>query len=395
MTPLDLLDMAQGMFPELQRWRRTLHQHPELEFDLDWTAPYVAGELEKIGLEPRTGVGISGIVAEIGSDGPIVALRADMDALPILEENDVPYKSLHPGRMHACGHDAHTAMLLGAASLLFRAHREHPLPGRVRLIFQPSEEAHKEGRGGARRMIEDGVLEGVQAIFGQHVDPEVHVGDVATRPGPMMAAAESFCLRISGQVSHAAFPHQGLDAIAIASQVLNSLHQIVSRRLNPVRPAVITVGTINGGTKSNVLAGEVRMTGTIRTFDDETREKLIEEMHRSAEIARALGGDYDLEILPGTVPLVNDPGLFSFTRSVISELLGPEHFQEAPLRMGGEDFSFFAREVPGVFMRLGVRTPGAPVRPLHTPTFDLDERALPIGAAVLGTLAVRWLEENA
>jgi amidohydrolase len=244
-------------------------------------------------------------------------------------------------------------------------------------------------------MIEDGALDGVQAIFGQHVDPEVAVGDVATRPGPMMAAAESFRLTIFGQVSHAAFPHQGLDAIALTTQVLGSLHQIVSRRLNPVHPAVITVGTIRGGTKSNVLAGEVRMTGTIRTFDDETRARLIEEMHRSAGIARTLGGDYELEILPGTVPLVNDPGLFSFARSVISELIGEEHFLEAPIRMGGEDFSFFAREVPGLFLRLGVRAPGAPVRPLHTPTFDLDEQALPIGAAVLSTLAVRWLEENA
>ncbi len=391
MSLQNLLEQARDIFPELQRWRRTLHQHPELEFDLDWTAPYVAGELEKMGLEPRTGVGISGIVTEIGDGGPVVALRADMDALPIAEENDVPYKSTFPGRMHACGHDAHTAMLLGAATLLSRAHRERPLPGRVRLIFQPSEEAHKEGRGGALRMIEDGVLDEVQAIFGQHVDPEVTVGNIATRPGPMMAAAESFRLAVFGRVGHAAFPHQGLDAIAMAAQVLNSLHQVVSRRLNPINPAVITVGTINGGTKSNVLAGEVRMTGTIRTFDDETREKLIEGMTRSAEIARTLGGDYKLEILPGTVPLVNDEELFSFARSVVSELLGEEHFLEAPIRMGGEDFSFFAREVPGLFLRLGVRAPGTSVRPLHTPTFDLDERALPIGAAVLSTLAVRWL----
>ncbi len=391
MSLQNLLEQARGIFPELQQWRRTLHQHPELEFDLDWTAPYVAGELEQIGLNPRTGVGISGIVAEIGDGGPVVALRADMDALPILEENDVPYKSTFPGRMHACGHDAHTAMLLGAAKLLSQAHRERPLPGRVRLIFQPSEEAHKEGRGGARRMIEDGVLEGVQAIFGQHVDPEVTVGDVATRPGPMMAAAEAFRLAVFGRAGHAAFPHQGLDAIAIAAQVLNSLHQVVSRRLNPIKPAVITVGTINGGTKSNVLAGEVRMTGTIRTFDDETRERLVDGMNRAAGIARTLGGDYELEILPGTVPLVNDPDLFSFARSVISELLGEEHFLEAPIRMGGEDFSFFAREVPGLFLRLGVRAPDAPVRPLHTPTFDLDERALPIGAAMLSALAVRWL----
>ncbi len=392
MNPEAIRASASELFPKLREWRRTLHQHPELAFDLEWTAAYVAEELRKLGVEPRTGVGISGITVDVGEGEHLVALRADMDALPITEKNEVPYRSLHEGKMHACGHDAHTAMLLGAVELISNLSREDRLPGRVRFLFQPNEEGQEKG-GGALLMIRDGALEGVEAIFGQHVDPELCVGKAATRPGPMMAEADVFVLKVKGQRSHAAYPHHGVDAIAISAHVVNAVHQIVSRRLDPVTPAVVTIGKIHGGTKSNVLAGEVTMVGTIRTFHTEDRNVIEEEIEKAGRIAEALGGSYEVEFRHGTVPLVNDPDLTSFVMKEARALLGEDNVLEAQMRMGGEDFSFYTQKVPGVFIRLGVRTPGGAVRALHTDTFDLDERALPIGSALLSYLAVRWLEE--
>jgi IAA-amino acid hydrolase len=345
-------------------------------------------------VEPKTGVGISGITVDVGEGEHLVALRADMDALPILEKNDVPYRSLNDGKMHACGHDAHTAMLLGAVEIVSALHRNGKLPGRVRFLFQPNEEGQEQG-GGALMMIKDGALEGVEAIFGQHVDPELYVGTAATRPGPMMAEADVFVLKVRGNRSHAAYPHHGVDAIAVSAHVINAVHHIISRRLNPVRPAVITIGKIQGGTKSNVLAGEVTMTGTIRTFSTEDRDLIESEVRKAGEIARALGGDYEVEFRHGTVPLVNDEELTRFAMEEGAKILGEGNMLEAQLRMGGEDFSFFAREVPGVFIRLGARAPGWPVRALHTDTFDIDESALPLGSALLSYLAVRWLEAAA
>ncbi len=392
MNPEAIRASASELFPKLREWRRTLHQHPELAFDLEWTAAYVAEELRKLGVEPRTGVGISGITVDVGEGEHLVALRADMDALPITEKNEVPYRSLHEGKMHACGHDAHTAMLLGAVELISNLSREDRLPGRVRFLFQPNEEGQEKG-GGALLMIRDGALEGVEAIFGQHVDPELCVGKAATRPGPMMAEADVFVLKVKGQRSHAAYPHHGVDAIAISAHVVNAVHQIVSRRLDPVTPAVVTIGKIHGGTKSNVLAGEVTMVGTIRTFHTEDRNVIEEEIEKAGRIAEALGGSYEVEFRHGTVPLVNDPDLTSFVMKEARALLGEDNVLEAQMRMGGEDFSFYTQKVPGVFIRLGVRTPGGEVHALHTDTFDLDERALPIGSALLSYLAVRWLEE--
>ncbi len=392
MTPEEIKDRALELFPRLREWRRTLHQHPELGFDLDWTAAYVAGELRKMGVSPHTGVGISGITVDVGEGEHMVALRADMDALPILEKNDVPYRSLNEGRMHACGHDAHTAMLLGAVKIILEMHQEGKLPGRVRFLFQPNEEGQEQG-GGALLMIRDGALDGVETIFGQHVDPELYVGTAATRPGPMMAEADVFRLTVKGRQSHAAYPHQGVDAIAISAHVVSAVHQVVSRRVNPVNPAVVTIGEIHGGTKPNVLAGEVAMTGTIRTFSTEDRDVIEKEIENAGSIAKSLGGDYVVDFQHGTPPLVNDPELTEFVMEEAQKLLGTENVFEAQMRMGGEDFAFYAQKVPGAFVRLGVRAPGERVRPLHTNTFDLDENALPLGAALLSHLAVRWLEE--
>ncbi len=385
-----MLSNANAILPRLVEIRRRLHQYPELGFQEHQTADYIAGLLASLGLKPRTGVGKTGVVADMGAGRPIVALRADMDALPIREENDVPYASRNPGVMHACGHDAHMACLVGAAMLL----KEHTLPGTVRLIFQPSEEGQdEEGQSGAMRMVAEGVMDGVSAVFGMHVDDEAYAGTAGVRPGPVMAAADAFRIVVRGQGSHGAYPHKGVDPILLAAQVVVALNHVVARRISPLDSGVISIGSIHGGTKSNIIPAEVEIKGTVRSFTPEVRGALFDGVRRACEVARALGGDYDLVIQEGYPPTVNDPELTRLAQRVGHELLG-ERFGDQPVEMGAEDFSIFAAKAPGCYLRLGVRTPGQPLRAIHTSRFDVDESALAVGAALFAALALARLEQG-
>jgi amidohydrolase len=389
-----MLERAHRLSDTLLALRREFHRHPELGFHEDHTGQLVADRLVELGIPFRKGVARTGVVGELGQNGPCLALRADMDALPIQEENHVPYASQVPGVMHACGHDVHMACVLGAAQLLAEESQAGHLPGRVRFLFQPSEESQdKSDLSGAMRMVDEGVMDGVDAVLGLHVWPDLTLGTIGLRDGIMTAYPDTFELVIKGQEAHGAFPHRGFDAITLAAQVINALQTVISRRLDPTRGRVLTVGTIHGGTTDNILAAEVCMTGTIRTFEPETRELLFSEMERACGVARALGGDYALTIRPGYIPVVNDPALSSLVRQVGRDLLGAEGVQEIPMEMGGEDFSILAKRAPGCFFFLGGAAPDRPRRVLHHSCYDVDERCLPLGAAILAETAVRYLRQ--
>ena len=393
-----MLQRALALSETLVSLRHDIHRHPGLSFEEYHTAHLIARRLAELDIQARTGVGKTGVVADIapaGSTGPAIALRADMDALPIQEENEVPYASEVPGVMHACGHDVHVACLLGAAQLLAEELAAGRLPGRVHLLFQPSEEAQDaEGLSGAMRMVDEGAMDGMDAVVGLHVWADNPVGTVITRDGTMTAYPDKFTLVIKGQEAHGAYPQRGVDAITLAAQVIAALQTVISRRLDPTSGRVLTIGTIQGGTKENILAGRVSMTGTIRTFEPETRRALIAEMERACGVARALGGDFELTVIPGYIPVVNDPAVTALVRQVAADMLGAENVSEAPLEMGGEDFSYFAEKAPGSFFYIGGAFPGQPVRLHHHPRFDVDERCLPIGAALLAEIALRYLRTH-
>jgi amidohydrolase len=374
---------------QLRTWRRYLHQHPELAFQEEKTARYVADVLAGLGWRVREHVGRTGVVGEMGAGEPIVALRADMDALPIQEQNDVPYASTVPGVMHACGHDAHVAWLLGAATLLTAA---PPARGRVRLLFQPSEENRDaENKSGAQRMIEDGAMTGVEAVFGLHVDARLDPGRLHTRPGPFMAAVDPFDGTVRGVAAHGAYPHEGVDPIAITAQVLNALYAIPSRRISPLEPCVVTVGSVHGGTANNVIPGEVVLTGTIRSFSPQVRQALWTEVRRAFALAETLGGNVVLKVEEGYPILENAPEMVALLREVASEVPGVESV-EAELETGSEDFALLLQAAGrgGAFAWLGGAIAGD-VRTHHHPRFDIDERCLPLGAAILAGVAWRYL----
>lgn len=388
-----MLERAQGLSDILVALRREFHRHPELGFQEHETARLIGQRLTELGIPFRAGVARTGVVGEIGRGGPCIALRADMDALPLQEENPVDYASEVPGVMHACGHDTHMACVLGAGQLLAEESAAGRLPGQVRLLFQPSEESQDdEGLSGGMRLVNEGVMRGVDAVLALHVWSEYPVRTISLREGPATAYPDKFQLVVKGQEAHGAFPHRGVDAIVLAAQVINALQTVVSRRMDPTRGRVLTVGTIQGGTKDNIMAGDVVMTGTLRSFEPETREVLLAELERACEVARALGGDYELVVTPGYLPTINDPAMTALVREVAGDLIGAENVREAALEMGGEDFSYLAREAPGCFFMLGGATPGEPRRLHHHPRFDVDERCLPIGAAILAETARRFLE---
>lgn len=387
-----MIRRAQDLSDTLIRTRRELHRYPELGFQEHRTARLVHSRLVELGFDVRTGIAKTGVVGDLGDSDPCIALRADMDALPIQETNRVPYASQVPGVMHACGHDVHVACVLGAAQLLAEEASAGRLPGRVRLLFQPSEENQDdEGLSGGMRMAAEGAMEGVDAVVALHVWADLPVGTIGLRAGPFTAYPDKFELVVRGQEAHAAFPHKGVDAITLAAQVVLAMQTVVSRRVDPTAGKVLTVGTIAGGTKDTIMAGQVNMTGTIRSFDPETRSTLFAELERACGVARALGGGFDLRIIEGYLPVVNDPGLTALVSQVGSDLLGAQNVLEAELEMGGEDFSYLAQDVPGCFFWLGGRTEGEPTRRHHHPEFDVDERCLPLGTAILVETALRYL----
>jgi amidohydrolase len=397
-TYAELLERAKSLHEQIRAWRREIHRYPELTFTEQRTAGLVNATLMSLGIPTETEVAKTGVVGHIqGGEGPTVGLRADMDALPITEVNETDFNSTRPGIMHACGHDAHTAILLGAATLLKGLADEQRLPGNIRLLFQPSEEAQDaEGKSGGMRMVEEGALQGLDAVFGLHVDPSNDVGVVATREGPMMAAADRFRATIRGSGGHAARPQATVDPIALVAHVINAIQQVVSRRINPLEPAVITIGTINGGTVENVIPDTVTITGTIRSFTPETRTKLHAELEKACRIVEPLGGSVDFELNWGYPPTSNDPEATKVAVDALSELLGSDKVKVADQGMGAEDFSFMSQVAPGNFIRLGVHDPewGEQVYNVHRADFRMDEDALPIGTAALAAVALNWMNQK-
>lgn len=392
-----MLARAQALADEMIRLRRDIHAHPELGFRETRTAALVADTLGEIGgITVRTGVGITGVVGELGSgDGPTIAIRADMDALPIHETASAPYVSTNPGVMHACGHDAHTAILLGTAHLLRERFAAEGLTGRVRLLFQPSEEDQDaEGHSGATRMIADGALDGVDAVIALHVDSLHPVGQVTVKSGWLTAAVDSFEGWITASGGHGAYPHQGTDPLWMLIPVLSALHGIVARRVDPMKPAVVSLGQIHAGAASNVIPAEVYMEGTLRSFDPQVREQLIAEVEKALAVARAVGGDYRMKVLRGYPAGWNDPGVTSVMEQVTGDLLGSEAVDTKRSGMGGEDFAYMCQRAPGAMIMLGAAIGDGVVRGHHTPIFDIDEACMPLGAAILAETTLRLLKRQ-
>jgi amidohydrolase len=386
-----VLERARRLRDRVVELRRLIHMNPELGYQEFKTAQLIADTLSSIGVKVKTGVAGTGVVGYLGNNGPVVALRADMDALPIQETNDVPYASKTPGCMHACGHDAHVAMLLTAAMLL----KDVDLPGRVRLVFQPAEEGADGYPAGASRMIQEGVMDGVDAIFGLHVENDLPAGLIDCADGPIMAASDRFKAAIIGKAAHGAYSYKGVDAILLAAQVVQAMNHIVARSIPAQQSGVISVGTIQGGTKSNIIAGRVDLTGTIRSFRPEIRQTLFAKLEEACGVARALGGDYELVIVPGYPTTVNDPRMAALVRDTAQGLLNHGPMSSLMRDMGSEDFSFFAQRAPAAYFRLGTGMPGQPPRPGHNPTFDINEDALPVGVAMLAEVAGRYLRHKA
>lgn len=402
---------AQALTPKIIAWRRDIHQHPELGNRETRTAKLVADHLKKLGLEVQTGIAHTGVVAVLrgGKPGPVVALRADMDALPVTERVDVPfaskvrtnYNGQEVGVMHACGHDGHTAILMGVAELL--AKRKADLPGTVKFIFQPAEEGPPEGEeGGAELMIKQGVLSSdpkPQAIFGLHLVSAYHAGQIAYRPGPAMAAADSFHIKVKGRQSHGAYPWRGVDPIVTASQIVTALQTIVSREVELIKePAVISVGAIHGGVRDNIIPDEVEMVGTIRTFDPAMREQIH---RRIAEIAKGVaataGAEAEVVVDKGYPVTDNNRDLSAWAAPLLQQVAGDGNLVVGSKVGGAEDFSFFQQQIPGFYFWVGATARDVPLDKApsnHSPLFAVDESALPLGAEALATVTVAWLESH-
>ena len=391
LTPATALAAARQIEPWLVAVRRELHQHPELGLEERWTSGRIQELLTEIGVPFRAGLARTGVVGTIGgrSAGPAVALRADIDGLPLTDAKDVPYRSRVEGMMHACGHDVHTTVLLGAARILAGLGDE--LAGTVRLIFQPAEETV----GGAELLIAEGVLEDppVDAIFGLHVEPRLDVGKIGLHYGHRNAASDSLGLVIHGRAGHGAYPAGTVDAVVVAAHVVTALQTVVSRNVDPRRSAVVSFGTIHGGGQQNIVANRVELSGTVRTLDPETRELVLERVRRTAEgVAAGFGARAELEIEPGYDALINDDRMVEVVRANAAEMLGEDHLAVQPEpNMGVEDFAYYVQKVPGAFYSLGVRNEEKGiVHSVHHDRFDVDESCLAIGAAVqaMNALAV-------
>ncbi|HEX4575422.1 MAG TPA: amidohydrolase [Gemmatimonadales bacterium] len=381
--------------PEIDRatlvaTRRDLHQHPELGFEERRTSALVTERLQHLGYAVRTAVGDTGVVAVREAAGRprarCVLIRADMDALPIEEANDVPYRSRHAGKMHACGHDGHVAIGLEVARRLHAA----PLPGTVKFAFQPAEEVSH----GAQAMIAAGVLDDpvVDAAFGIHLWNDLPTGTIAVMPGPVMASVDEFEITIEGRGGHAAAPHQTIDPIVIAAHVVTGLQSLVSRRRNPFEEGVVSVTQVNAGRAFNVIPGRAELRGTVRTFGGQLYEdapRLLEDTVRG--IAAAFGATAAVRYRRLSLPLVNDEGMTQLMRGAAADIVGLDRVVTGVRTMGGEDMSLFLAKVPGAFAFVGSAPPGKPGSPHHSPTFDIDEESLVIGAALLSETVVKYL----
>ncbi len=385
---MPLLDDARALADDLVALRRDLHRHPELGFQERRTAGIVAERMAALGLDVTTGVARTGVVADlVNGEGPVVALRADMDALPIAEAAGHDYASTVEGVMHACGHDAHVAGLVGAARLLAAERDAGTLPaGTVRFLFQPSEEAFDdEGKSGATRMVEEGVLEGVAAVVGLHVGGHLPAGKLFISEGTIMAGSEELRVEVRGKSAHAAHPEQGVDALVLAAQGVVAAQTAVARSISPMDAGVVTFGRIEGGTAPNVLAERVRLHGTLRYFRDEVRDRLAAAVTGAFRGLEAQGARVEVRVGPGYLPVVNERRVTQAVRRAAVQVAGEDAVLAMDRWMAAEDFAFLAREAPGCFVWLGA-APAEP-REHHNPAFDIDEGVLPLGAALLAASA--------
>jgi hippurate hydrolase len=379
--------LAQEYKQEFIDVRHHLHAHPELSYQEFETSAFVQKKLKEFGI-PLTSMAETGVVGLIEGKNPssrVIALRADMDALPIHEENEVSYKSTKEGIMHACGHDVHTTCLLGAAKILNELKEEWE--GTVKLIFQPGEERNP---GGASYMIRDGVLENPkpQCIFGLHVHPGLQLGKLSFRGGKVMASADELYITVKGKGGHAASPHLTVDPILIASHLIISLQQIISRNKNPHQPSLLSITAFNGGTTTNVIPNEVKLMGTFRAMDEEWRFKAHELIRRTAtQLVESMGGTLDLHIDIGYPTVYNNEALNDKAKSKAEEFMGSSNIEETELRMGAEDFGYYSQIIPGCFFRLGVMNEAKGITSgVHTPTFNIDEDAIGIGMGMMAWL---------
>ncbi|MCK8825830.1 M20 metallopeptidase family protein [Fuchsiella alkaliacetigena] len=396
---LNFKELAQEIEEEIINWRRELHQIPETELELPKTASYLMKELDKIGLEVTNGLAKSGLMAIIEgtnkqAESKTFAIRADMDALPITEETELSFASQHQGNMHACGHDAHMAMALGAAKLLYQ-HRDQ-LVGDIKILFQPGE----EGPGGAKPMIEAGVLDNVDAIIGLHIGSifeELDNGEIGISYGATMASMDKFSIEVQGQGGHGALPNTTVDPVVISSSIVQELQTLISREISPTNPGVITVGEIHGGTAYNVIPEKVELTGTTRFIHEEDRQQISKRMEELTEnVATGRRGKIKFDYQHGHPPLRNNRELTEYVATIAKEVVGAEKVVkiEEPT-MGGEDMAYFLEEVPGTFFFLGsAKEIEGKKHPHHHPKFDLDESTFWKGTALLAAVSFNWLKEN-
>jgi amidohydrolase len=392
--------MLDGIFTRLEDYydemveiRRDFHMHPELSFHEIRTPEKIAVYHEKLGLEVRTGVGGRGVVAKLsgGKPGKTVALRADFDALPIQDHKDAPYKSTVPNVMHACGHDAHTATLLILAKALVEVREE--IQGNIVFIHQFAEEL---APGGAKPMIEDGCLDGVDVIFGTHLWSSIPVGSVGYNAGPTMAAADKFEIEIIGKGGHGASPHETIDPIVLGAQFINQLQTIVSRKIDPLHPAVVTVGAFHAGNAFNVIPNKASITGTARTFDEDDRTKIEQAIGQLLEsTCKGYGATFTYQYDRGYPPLNNHPAETEFVKEHAKKLVGEDHLMQMAPVMGGEDFAYYLQHVPGTFFFTGVQNDKIGANyPHHHPMFDIDERGMLIAAKLFAIVTLNYLEVN-
>jgi amidohydrolase len=384
---------SQALAAEVVRWRRHLHAHPELSYQETRTAAFVARTLREIGITPVEGIAGTGVVALIEGKNPsrkTIALRADMDALPIQEANDVPYRSQNPGVMHACGHDVHTTSLLGTAKILFQ-HRDQ-FEGTVKLLFQPGEEKNP---GGASLMIRDGALKNPEpaSIIGQHVMPLLPAGTIGFREGMYMASSDEIYLKVIGKGGHAGAPELVVDPVIIAAHILVALQQVISRNANPRQATVLSFGKLTAEGATNVIPNEVNIAGTFRALNEEWRREALAKIERIASgVAESMGGRCEVNISHGYPYLENNPSLTRRIRQAAEEYVGKENVVDIDITLGSEDFAFYSHELPASFYRLGTRNESKGITSyVHTPTFDIDEAALGIGPGLMAWMAIREL----
>ncbi|WGV58738.1 amidohydrolase [Brevibacillus brevis] len=387
-----LKELLKEMEPQIISWRRHLHQHPELSFQEEKTPALIAEILRGLHFdEVRTGVGGRGVIGVLrgGRPGKVVALRADFDALPIQDQKDVPYKSTVPGVMHACGHDAHTSQLLGLASVL-AAHREQ-FAGEIRFVFQHAEE---ENPGGATQMVQDGAVDGVDAIFGVHLWSMFPVGKVFISAGPLMANTDDFSIEIKGKGGHGAVPEETVDSIVIGSQIVGHLQTIASRNVSPLESVVVTVGTFHGGDSTNIIADSCRLTGTVRSFLPDVRDRAEQRLTEIAEGSAAMmGGSATVVYERGYPAVINHEKETAIAREAAIAAFGAGRVESMKPLMGGEDFSYYLEKVPGAYLFVGAGNPEKlATYPHHHPRFDIDEDAMLIAGELLGRTALHYLE---